>query len=84
MSDKVMGFTDSFFVVAMDVQTMELCCKYGYPFLAWPQAGKSEEGEDNEEQGELKKKVVANSKFDVSYKLLLRYQSFFFFEMDVW
>ena len=77
MAHSVVGFRNAFFMVAMDTPTMELACQHNLPFLAWPQQEKSQQ------DGQLKNSV-ANSKFDVSYLLAKRRQSFFFFEMDVW
>ncbi len=76
MAHTIVGFKNAFFMVAMDVPTMELACQHGLPFLAWPQA--------NETQGESLKANVANTKFLISLELAKRRQSFFFFEMDVW
>jgi hypothetical protein len=80
MSDNVVGFKNSFFMVAIDRQTIELACQYDYPFLAWPQSSQQQQ---QEELGALKA-AVANTKFEIGYALLLRNQPFFFFEMDVW
>lgn len=76
MAHNVVGFRDAFFVVAMDVPTMELACEFRYPFLAWPQPEPTKAGAN--------KKSVSNTKFDISYELVKRGQSLFFFEMDVW
>ena len=71
MAHNVVGFPDSFFMVAMDDATMELCCRYGYPILPCPHSGGLEDR-------------VRLTKFQVSLDLLKNGQDFLFFEMDVW
>jgi hypothetical protein len=82
MAHTIVGFDNAFFMVAMDVPTMELACLHGYPFLAWPQ--QQEFPNATTEKGSLLKANVANTKFEISYQLAKRRQSFLFFEMDVW
>lgn len=71
MAHNVVGFPDSFFMVAIDDATVELGCRYGYPVLPSPQSGHLENR-------------VKLTKFQVSFDLLQRGQDFLFFEMDVW
>lgn len=79
MAHTIVGFKDAFFMVAMDVPTIELACIHDFPFLAWPQ-----QSEQQQQQEGALKKTVASAKFVISYELAKRRQSFFFFEMDVW
>ena len=37
MAHNVIGFKKAFFMVTMDVATMELACQHHYKFLVWPQ-----------------------------------------------
>ena len=76
MNDKVVGFKGSFFMVAIDQQTLELGCTYGYPMVAWPSA--------KPDVTEALAEAVANTKFEVSLDLLKKGYDFFFYEMDVW
>jgi hypothetical protein len=71
MAYETVGFPDSFFMVAIDDETVELGCRYGYPVLPSPQSGHLENR-------------VKLTKFQVSLDLLKRGQDFLFFEMDVW
>jgi hypothetical protein len=77
MNDHVVGFADAFFMVAIDFETLEVSCRYGYPVMAWPTAV-------NVNSTEELKHSVANTKFEVSLALVEKQQSFFFYEMDVW
>ena len=46
MNDAVVDLEGAFFLVAIDYETLELCCRYGYPVIAWPTAvANTEEGE---------------------------------------
>ena len=71
MAHNIVGFPDSFFMVAIDDATLELGCRFGYPTLPSPRSG------DLEDRVKL-------TKFQVSLDLLKRGQDFMFFEMDVW
>ena len=71
MAHNVVGFPNSFFMVAIDEATLELGCRYGYPILPSPRTGGLEDR-------------VKFTKFQVSLDLLKRGQNFLFFEMDVW
>ena len=71
MAHETVGFPNAFFLVAIDQQTIQLACKYGYPVLPAPTRGNLEDR-------------VKLTKFQVSLDILLRQQNFFFFEMDVW
>ena len=71
MAHNVVGFPDSFFMVAMDNVTIELCCHYGYPVLPCLFSSGLED-------------QVKLTKFQVSRDLLKRRQDFLFFEMDIW
>jgi Nucleotide-diphospho-sugar transferase len=77
MNDHVVGFADAFFMVAIDFDTLELACRYGYPVIAWPSAVQANSTEEL-------KHSVANTKLEVSLALVELQQSFFFYEMDVW
>jgi Nucleotide-diphospho-sugar transferase len=77
MNDHVVGFSDAFFMVAIDFETLELACRYQYPVIAWPSAVQANSTEEL-------KHSVANTKFEVSLALVEQQQSFFFYEMDVW
>ena len=59
MAHNIIEFKYAFFMLAMDVPTMELACLRSYPFLAWPQESKNKE--------EALNKNVANTKFNISY-----------------
>ena len=71
MAGDVVGFPNSFFMVAIDEATLELGCRYGYPIMPSPRSGGLEDR-------------VKFTKFQVSLDLLRRGQNFLFFEMDVW
>jgi len=71
MAHNVVGFPNSFFMVAIDDATLELGCRYNYPILPSPHSGGLEER-------------VKFTKFQVSLDLLRLGQNFLFFEMDVW
>lgn len=76
MTSNIVGFHNSFFLVAIDYQTLEMACTYGYPVVAWDSAkpkGTTDLGHD-----------VANTKFEVSLYLASKSINFFFYEMDVW
>eukprot|EP00531_Pseudo-nitzschia_arenysensis_P001505 CAMPEP_0116154864 /NCGR_PEP_ID=MMETSP0329-20121206/22006_1 /TAXON_ID=697910 /ORGANISM="Pseudo-nitzschia arenysensis, Strain B593" /LENGTH=562 /DNA_ID=CAMNT_0003651869 /DNA_START=200 /DNA_END=1885 /DNA_ORIENTATION=+ len=73
MMDDVVGFSSKhFFLVAIDQQSAELACKYGYPVVMW------KANEINIQN------AVANSKLIFSHELVKRGIDFFFTEMDVW
>ncbi|CAB9508952.1 UDP-galactopyranose mutase [Seminavis robusta] len=76
MNDNVVGFENAFFMVVLDQETLELCCRYGYPVVAWPSV--------KPESSEELKHAVANTKFEVSLELVKLEYDFFFYEMDVW
>jgi hypothetical protein len=100
MNNRIVGYSNATFMVAIDYETMELACRYNYPVLAWPSALQRDSNSnstsmssssDTEEpainaadQNEELKAAVANTKFEVSYALVKRNTSFFFYEMDVW
>jgi hypothetical protein len=71
MAHNVVGFPDSFFMVAIDDPTLQLGCRFGYPTIPSPHVG----GLENR---------VKLTKFQVSFELLQRGQDLLFFEMDVW
>ena len=71
MAHNVVGFPDSFFMVAIDEPTLQLGCRFGYPTIPSPHVG----GLENR---------VKLTKFQVSLELLQRGQDMLFFEMDVW
>ena len=71
MAHNIVGFPNSFFMVAIDDATLELGCRFGYPTIPSPRSGGLEDR-------------VKLTKFQVSLDLLKRGQDFVFFEMDVW
>ncbi|KAL3908914.1 MAG: hypothetical protein SGILL_008299 [Bacillariaceae sp.] len=74
MMEHVVGFSQQHFVlVAIDVQTVELACKFGYPVIFW-----------KESNTESLKEAVANTKLVLSMEFVKRGIDFFFTEMDVW
>jgi len=73
MMDDVVGFSrKNFFLVAIDKQSTELACRYGYSVVLW------KADEDN------LRDAVANTKVILSHDLTKRGIDFFFTEMDVW
>ncbi|KAL7536056.1 hypothetical protein ACHAXR_006892, partial [Thalassiosira sp. AJA248-18] len=76
MNDDIVGFGNSFFMVALDKDTVEMACTYGYPVVAWFSAKPNEIIQ--------LKRDVANTKFEVSLYLVTKGIDFFFYEMDVW
>ena len=76
MNSNAVGFDGSFFMVALDAETLELACGFGYPVVAWPSA--------RPEDSTGLKEAVAFTKFEVSLYLIEKGISFFFYEMDVW
>jgi UDP-galactopyranose mutase len=76
MNDNIVGFENSFFLVAIDEATLELSCTYGYPVVAWS----SVKADSTQEL----KHAVANTKFEVSLELINIGYNFLFYEMDVW
>ncbi len=76
MNSEIVGFDASFFMVALDLETLEMACEFGYPVVAWPSA--------RPEDGTGLKEAVAFTKFEVSLYLIERGFDFFFYEMDVW
>lgn len=78
MAWDVVEFPKSFFMVALDKDTVELACRYGYPVLAFHGGIDDAAGTTST----LRSKVQ-NAKFDVSKALVDQHVSFFFFEMDV-
>ncbi|KAG7355180.1 nucleotide-diphospho-sugar transferase [Nitzschia inconspicua] len=78
MMEHVVGFSPRhFFLVAIDVGTVEMACRHGYPVLFW------NESTDNTNEG-LLRDAVANTKLFFSFELINRGIDFFFSEMDVW
>ena len=49
MNDAVVDLEGAFFLVAIDYETLELCCRYGYPVVAWPTAVLNVTGVDESE-----------------------------------
>ena len=76
MTSDVVGFGGSFFMVALDKETVEMACRYGYPVVAWPSA--------RPDDATQLKHAVANTKFEASLHLTSRGVDFLFYEMDVW
>jgi hypothetical protein len=73
MMDDVVGFSPKhFFLVAIDRQSAEMACKYGYSVVLW----KADEGNLRD--------AVANTKVILSHALVKQGIDFFFTEMDVW
>ena len=69
MTSNIVGFHNSFFLVAIDYQTLEMACTYGYPVVAWDSAkpkGTTDLGHD-----------VANTKLEVSLYLASKSINFF-------
>lgn len=77
MTETIVGFGGSFFIVAIDQETVELACTYLYPVVAWSSA-------KGDAQSTALKHDVANTKFEVSLYLTSLNIDFFFYEMDVW
>ncbi|KAG7336522.1 nucleotide-diphospho-sugar transferase [Nitzschia inconspicua] len=74
MMDHVVGFSPQhFFIVAIDIETLQMACRYGYPVLFW-----------KESNNETLRDAVANTKLLLSFELVNRGIDFFFSEMDVW
>jgi Nucleotide-diphospho-sugar transferase len=74
MMDHVVGFSPKhFFLVAIDVPTVEMGCRHGYPVIFW-----------RESKTESLRDAVANTKIILSLELVNRGIAFFFTEMDVW
>ncbi|KAG7355521.1 nucleotide-diphospho-sugar transferase [Nitzschia inconspicua] len=74
MMNHIVGFSPKhFFLVAIDVKTVEMACRHGYPVLFW-----------RESNNENLRDAVANTKFVLSLELVKRGIDFFFTEMDVW
>ena len=74
MMDHVVGFSPKHFVlIAIDVSTVEMACRYGYPVVFWKESDK-----------ESLKDAVANTKLILSMEFVSRGLDFFFTEMDVW
>ena len=72
MMDNVVGFSDRhFFLVALDKESVQLACKYGYSVVFW----KADESLVD---------AVANTKLILSYEFAKRGIDTFFTEMDVW
>lgn len=80
MNNNIVGFSGSFFMVALDDQTVELACTYGYPVVVWPNPNQS----NNSDATSQLKQAVANTKLEVSLYLIKKGFDFFFWEMDVW
>ncbi|KAG7359217.1 nucleotide-diphospho-sugar transferase [Nitzschia inconspicua] len=76
MMEHVVGFSPRhFFLVAIDVGTVEMACRHGYPVLFWKESTDNNEG---------LRDAVANTKLFFSFELVNRGIDFFFSEMDVW
>jgi Nucleotide-diphospho-sugar transferase len=74
MMDHVVGFTEQHFVLlAIDIKTVEMACRHGYPVILW-----------RESKQESLRDAVANTKIVLSLELVKRGIDFFFTEMDVW
>ncbi|KAG7345450.1 nucleotide-diphospho-sugar transferase [Nitzschia inconspicua] len=74
MMEHVVGFSPRhFFLVAIDVETVEMACRHGYPVLFW-----------KESNNKGLRDAVANTKLVLSFELINRGINFFFSEMDVW
>jgi hypothetical protein len=74
MMDLVVGFSQKHFVmIALDVTTVQLACRHGYPVIFW-----------RESNQKSLRDAVANTKVVLSLELIKRGISFFFTEMDVW
>jgi UDP-galactopyranose mutase len=82
MNDRIVGFPEAFFMVAIDEKTLEMACRFGYPVVAWTSAVQKDTAAASDTD-ELKH-AVANTKFEVSLELIKQGESFFFYEMDVW
>lgn len=76
MNSDLVGFDGSFFMIALDRDTLEMACDFGYPVVAWPSA--------RPDDSTGLKEAVAFTKFEVSLYLVDKGISFFFYEMDVW
>jgi hypothetical protein len=76
MNSDIVGFDDAFFMVALDKETLEMACAFGYPVVAWPSAMPDDTTQ--------LKHAVAFTKFEVSLYLISKGIDFFFYEMDVW
>lgn len=72
MTETIVGFGDSFFMVAIDKETVELACTYLYPVVAWSSA-------KGDAQSAALKHDVANTKFEVSLYLTSLDIDFFFY-----
>ena len=64
MNDQVVGFPGSMFMVAIDVQTLELACQFGYPVLAWPSAMKAKPPEKNATKNEVVSRQLLEERDD--------------------
>jgi hypothetical protein len=74
MMDHVVGFSQQHFVlIAIDVATVQMACRYGYPVIFW-----------RESKNEGLRNAIANTKVVLSFELVKRGIAFFFTEMDVW
>ena len=72
MTETIVGFGGSFFMVAIDQDTVELACTYLYPVVAWSSA-------NGDAQSAALKHDVANTKFEVSLYLTSLNIDFFFY-----
>lgn len=72
MTETIVGFGGSFFIVAIDQETVELACTYLYPVVAWSSA-------KGDAQSTALKHDVANTKFEVSLYLTSLNIDFFFY-----
>ena len=75
MNSDIVGFDGSFFMVALDKETLEIACTFGYPVISW---------HARPDDSPTLKQDVAFTKFKVSLYLIQNNISFFFYEMDVW
>jgi len=100
MSRELLEFRDSFFMVALDVETVELACRYGYPIVAPPAIlQRDENSADSRMNSDNKNNMNATTegvkspslhdrvqltKFLVSRDLVRRRINYLFYEMDIW
>lgn len=65
--------TNSVFIVALDVETMELACRFGYPILYL-----------HDDNPTNTKTLVQSSKFLLSRDIVMSGNNYIFTEMDIW
>mmetsp|Transcript_19479 Transcript_19479/g.29289 ORF Transcript_19479/g.29289 Transcript_19479/m.29289 type:complete len:736 (+) Transcript_19479:83-2290(+) len=89
MSWELLEFHNAFFMVALDFQTVELACRYGYPVIAPPAILQRDSNSDvskisNSTKSPSLHDRVQLTKFLVSRDLVRRRVNYLFYEMDIW